>query len=75
MLGTLGKDNVHSFPLGSCCCFDTSVFSPFAAFRLDKRDSAPGRLSVDLGAPTCFTEVAGIAGEPLLGGTGGLEDE
>lgn len=74
MLGTLGSDLTHSFD-GSSFCFVTSTFSTFAVARLDKRDVAPGLLSVDRGAPTCLTEAAGIGGDPLFGGIGGLDDE
>ena len=74
VLGTLGNDLIHSLE-GSSFCFVTSTFSTLVAARFDKREVAPGRLSVERGAPTCFTEVAGIGGDPLLGGTGGLDDE
>lgn len=73
VLGTLGNDLAHSLEISSFC-FPVSVFSAFATFRFDKRDSV-GRLSVDRGAPTCFTEAAGIGGDPLFGGIGGFEDE
>ena len=80
MLGTEGKLLVHSFEYMSTSSFFpvllTSTFSPFADLLFASRDSAPGLLSVlDLGAPTCFTEAAGIGGCPLLGGIGGFEDE
>lgn len=74
MLGTLGKDLTHSFA-GSSFCFAVSTFSTFVVARFDKREVAPGRLSVDRGAPTCFTDAAGIGGDPLFGGIGGFDDE
>lgn len=42
---------------------------------MERRDSAPGLFVSDLGVPTCFTDAADIADEPLLGGTGGFEEE
>jgi len=69
-LGTLGSFDVQS----SCrCCFPST--RSFATFRLDRRDSPPGFFPSDRGAPTCLTDEAGIADEPLLGGTGGFEEE
>lgn len=69
-LGTEGSLDVQS----SCDSCFASTFSLEGLF-FDKRDSAPGRFVSALGAPTCFTEAAGMDGEPLLGGTGGLEEE
>jgi hypothetical protein len=67
-LGTLGIFEVQSF------CAVTLVLS-LATLLLDKRDSVPGRFVSVLGAPTCLTEAAGMVGEPLFGGTGGLDEE
>lgn len=73
MLGTLGNVFVHSCNVSSCC-LAFSTLSALVDFRLDRRDSDVGRFSV-LGAPTCFTDDAGIADEPSFGGTGGFEEE
>jgi len=69
-LGTKGSLDVQS----SCeSCFASTLSLEGLFF--DKRDSAPGRFVSDLGAPTCLTEAVGMAEEPLLGGTGGFEEE
>lgn len=73
MLGTLGRVRVHSAEICSSC-FSISFFSVFVTLRLERRASAAGRLS-ERGAPTCLTEAVGMDGAPLLGGTGGLEEE
>jgi len=54
-----------------------SIFSR-GIFLFDNRDSAPAlfsETSFALGPPTVLTEEGGIAGDPLFGGTGGLEEE
>jgi hypothetical protein len=65
VLGTLGSDEVQF----------SSVASAFATFLLDERSAGflLSDFASDRGA-TCFTS-AGIVGEPLLGGTGGFEEE
>lgn len=67
-LGTDGSFEVQS--AGDSCFASTLSLDLFLAER-----STAGLFVSDLGAPTCFTDAAGIADDPLLGGTGGLEDE
>jgi hypothetical protein len=71
-LGTEGNLEVQS----SCwdSCFGSNLSLDEVLF-FDRRDSAPTLFESDLGAPTCLTEAAGMAEEPLLGGCGGLDDE
>jgi hypothetical protein len=69
-LGTAGSFDVQ---LSWSSCFASTLSLEDLFF--DRRDSAPGRFDSVRGAPTCFTEVAGIGEEPLLGGMGGLEEE
>ena len=74
VLGTLGRSIAHS-SLPSA----TSSFLSRCIFRLDNRDSAPGRFwllpSLGRGVPTVFTEGFVTFAAPSLGGIGGLEDD
>jgi len=72
VLGTLGRFIVFWF----CPTCLLSTFSR-AIFLFDNRDSTPGLLSEASFAlgPTVLTEEAVNVGDPLFGGTGGLEDE
>lgn len=69
-LGTLGRVVVQLWYWESAFASALS----FATLRLDNLKSAAPRLESAAGDATCLTAL-GMVGEPLLGGTGGLEEE
>jgi hypothetical protein len=74
VLGTLGRFTAHSsLPSAVCSLLSRGIL------RLDNLDSAPDRFSpvpsLDLGAPTVFTEGFATFAGPSFGGIGGLEDD
>ena len=56
-------------------CGSCSFTSDLVTLRFDKRASLAGFLLSVLGLPTCLTAEAGMADEPLFGGTGGFDEE